>query len=263
MKDSIPRYSIPNLANACRVLKWLSTEDTPRTVSEISRLTEIPRTTALRIISTLAHEALLRETPEGFVLGPALVPLGAKALDTIDLRRTAAPILRQLSLDTDETAHLAVPLEGFKSLLVEVAQSPHPIRVGAPAGTLTELYCSATGKIFLAHCYKNQLPEYFASVRIEKRTPHTLTTLPAMEAELDTILARHYAMDEQEYNEGIRCMAVPVLDNRGAVSAALGITGPASRFTDAKIQGFADLLTRASARLTRDLGGALNQQITQ
>ena len=255
MNTPLPRYSIPNLANACRILKMLSAQDEPMTVSGIAREAGVPRTTVLRIVSTLAHESLLRETPEGVVLGPALVPLGTRALENIDLRRTSAPILRQLSLDTDETAHLAVPVEGFKSMLVEVAQSPHPIRVGAPAGTLTDLHCSATGKIFLAYCFKDRLQEFFASIKIAKRTPNTITTRSAMEREIKSILSRRYAVDEQEFNEGIRCLAVPVRDSHGTVSAALGITGPASRLTGDKIQKFADILTHAASQLTSDLGG--------
>ena len=189
------------------------------------------------------------------MLGPALIPLGARALENIDLRRTAAPILRALSLETDETAHLAVPADGFKSLLVEVAQSPHPIRVGAPAGTLAELYCSATGKIFLAHCFADRLPEFFQNCKIEKRTARTITTQTAMQREIDVILRQKYAVDEEEFVEGIRCLAVPVRDNTGAIAAAIGITGPAARFTQDKIPAFAAKLTVAATQLSHDLGG--------
>ena len=253
--DKLPRYSIPNLANACRTLKFLGSTAAAISISDISRELRIPRTTVLRIVSTLAHASLLRETPDGFVLGPALIPLGARALEKIDLRRTAAPILRTLAVETDETAHLAVPAEGFKSLLVEVAHSPHPIRVGAPAGTLADLYCSATGKIFLAYCFAERLPEFFKSCTIEKRTARTITTPTAMRREIKTIRVQHYAVDEEEFMEGIRCLAVPVRDNTGAVAAAIGITGPATRFTRDKIPAFAQKLSAAAARLSHNLGG--------
>lgn len=253
--DKLPRYSIPNLANACRMLVFISRKSAAISISNISRELHIPRTTVLRIVSTLAHTSMLRETPDGFMLGPALIPLGARALENIDLRRTAAPILSTLSRETDETAHLAVPIDGFKSLLVEVAQSPHPIRVGAPAGTLAELYCSATGKIFLAYCFADQLPEFFHNCKIIKRTPRTITTQTAMRREIDVICAQKYAVDEEEFMEGIRCLAVPVRDSTGAVAAAIGITGPATRFTKDKIPAFAITLAAAATQLSRNLGG--------
>lgn len=252
-KSALPRYSIPNLANACQIMKLLATDSQPQGISAIARRVDVPRTTVLRIVSTLVHESLLRETATGFVLGPGLVSLGLRALENIDLRRASAPILRRLSDETDETTHLAIPADGFKSLLVEVAQSPHPIRVGAPAGTLVDLYCSSTGKVFTAWLFADRLPELLANAK--PRTPNTIITPAAMKSECARIRKQGYAVDEEEFAEGLRCLAVPVYDNTGTVAAAIGITGPANRLTRAKVATFAAKATEAARLLSHELGG--------
>lgn len=247
----MPDYIIPNLLNACRVLKLLA--QTPAlTVSEIGRELLVPRTTVLRIVTTLCREGMLQETDGRYRPGSALIPLGTKALEGVDLRRAAQPVLRRLAQATDETAHLAIEAEN-KSLLVEVSQSPHPIRVGAPAGTFADLHCSATGKIFLTHHHPQELAELLGRLKPQQRTRNTIVTAAAMAKEAERILKQGYAVDEEEFYEGIRCLAAPVRDNSGKVVAAIGITGAAGRFTKERIpEAAAKVMTAA-----RELSGAL------
>jgi IclR family acetate operon transcriptional repressor len=248
----MPDYIIPNLLNACRVLKLLA--QTPGlTVSEIGRELHVPRTTVLRIVTTLCREGMLHEADGLYRPGSALIPLGMKALEGIDLRRAAQPVLRRLAQLTGETAHLAVEAEN-KSLLVEVSQSPHPIRVGAPAGTFADLHCSATGKIFLAHRHLAELPSLFALLKPQTRTRNTIVTAAAMAKEAARIEKQGYAVDEEEFYEGIRCLAAPVRDNSGKVVAAIGITGTATRFTKDRIPDFAAKVTAAANELSTALG---------
>jgi len=248
----MPDYLIPNLLNACRVLQFLA--DAPgASVAVIARELHIPRTTVLRIVTSCCQGGLLRESSGCYALGAGLIPLGMKALEGVDLRRGAQPLLRRLAEDTDETAHLAIPAE-TRSLLVEVCQSPHPIRVGAPAGTLADLHCSSTGKVFLAHLFREELEALFRTLKPKARTPRTLTTAKAMAQELERILAQGYALDDEEFCEGIRCLAAPVRDNTGRVIAALGITGPTTRFTRERIGSCAEKVLAAAEELSRSLG---------
>lgn len=250
----MPDYLIPNLLNACRVLQFLADEPAPgASVAGIARELHIPRTTALRIVTTCCQGGLLRESGGLYTLGAGLIPLGMKALEGVDLRRGAQPLLRRLAEATDETAHLAMPVEN-RALLVEVCQSPHPIRVGSPAGTLADLNCSSTGKVFLAYLFRERLEELFRQLKPRPRTPRTLTTAKAMAQEVERILALGYALDDEEYCEGIRCLAAPVRDNEGCVVAAVGITGPSSRFTRERIKPCAEKVLATAQELSRSLG---------
>ena len=139
----MPKYEIPNLANACRILTLLTEEREALSIGAIARALEIPRTSTLRIISTLCSAGFLQRTGEGiFTLGPGLIPLGLQALERLDTRAIAKPVLRELTVQTQETAHLAI-LSQNKMVIAEVVQCSMPIRSAAPAGSFFDLYCTA------------------------------------------------------------------------------------------------------------------------
>ena len=248
----MPEYLIPNLVNAGRVLKLLA--DTPGlTVLEISRSLRVPRTTVLRIATSLVREGLLESDKNTYSLGPTLIYLGIRAMDGIDLPGLAKPLLKQLAHETGETAHLAM-LADDKAVLIEVCQSPLPIRAGAPAGTRVDLHCSATGKIFLAWNMADQLDAYFARTKPSSRTARTLTTAESMAKELALIRKRGYAVDEEEFFDGIRCLAVPVLNSHGHVRLALGITGVTTRLTRGRVAECVKKLATAATELSAAIG---------
>ena len=248
----MPDYIIPNLVNAGKVLKFLAAEP-KQTVLEISRALHVPRTTVLRIATSLVREGLLDADNGTYSLGPSLIYLGIRAMDGIDLTGIAKPLLKQLATETGETAHLAM-LADDKSLLIEVCQTPLPVRAGAPAGTRTDLHCSATGKIFLAWNFMDSLDRYFERVNPVSRTARTIVTPAKMRQEAELILKRGYAVDEEEFFDGIRCVAVPVLNSQGRVHIALGITGVTTRFTRARIPEAAAKLKAAAAVLSAGIG---------
>lgn len=251
-----PKYFIPNLANACRVLKWLGTTDKPASVGQIAVALKVPRTTVLRIVTTLESEGLVIAQADGFALGAGLIPLGLNALAGIDLRRAAQPVLAQLAQATGESTHVAIPAHGFKSLLVEVCQSPNPVRAGAPAGTLVDLYCSSTGKVFLTELYSDRLAEILKTCPPVRHTPHTHVTVAGLKREITGIRRLGYAVDEEEFAPGVRCIAAPVRNAAGETIAALGVTGPASRVSPERTESLAKLVCAAARKISLGLGHA-------
>ena len=247
------KYHIPNLGKACEVLELVSNTPNGFLLKEISAQLSIPRTTALRIAETLLDANYLARNEEGaFTLGTALVQLGVKALDNLDVRGFARPVLQALSTDTGESSHLAM-LNGDKSMLVEVADSPHPVRIAARPGTLVDLHCSSTGKVFLAFSIPE--PKKFCETLIF--TPHTTNTDSTIEAVLTSIeetLKKGYAIDEEEYVLGVRCIAAPVVNAFGKTIAAVGITASTSTFTKAKIRTMAEKVRQAAEQISAQLG---------
>ncbi len=247
------KYNIPNLANACLVMKALTGEPEGLLLSELVQRLNLPHTSTLRIASTLCNAGFLQRNGKRYALGTGLIPLGQQALARLDIRGIARPVLNKLSAETRETAHLAI-LSGVQSLLVEVVQSPSPIRVGAPAGTLVDLHCSAHGKIFLAHLAADDLKQVLGRAPLQKRTRTTLTTLPELQAEFRRIRTQDYALDNEEFFEGIRCLAAPVRNAQGDVVAAIGITGATTRFTSARIPKVAKQVMDAASEISKGLG---------
>ena len=249
MKD----YRIPNLAKACEVLNYISNTHGEYKLKDIVAALSIPRTTALRITQTLLRADYLSLTDnEGFTLGPALVQLGVKAVDNVDVRGYARPVLRALSNDTGESSHLAI-LNGCKSLLIEVADSPRLIRIAARPGTLVDLHCSSTGKVFLAF----SVPEPRKFCKTLDLTPHTSNTHTNIKAVMEGIEQTRregYAIDDEEYALGVRCLAVPVINAFGKTIAAVGITASTSTFTKAKIPAISKKLKAAAAEISSKMG---------
>jgi len=247
------KYHIPNLGKACEVLELIS--DTPGDCSrqELVVRLKIPRTTALRITETLLDANYLARNEDGlFTLGTSLVQLGVQALDNLDIRGFARPVLKALSANTGESSHLAM-LNGDKSMLVEVADSPHPVRIAARPGTLVDLHCSATGKIFLAYI----IPEPSIFCQTLDLSPHTHNTDSTVEAILKSIeQARKlgYAMDEEEYVLGVRGIAAPVKNAFGKTIAAVGITASTATFTKGKIGSMAKKIKTATAEISANMG---------
>lgn len=247
------KYHIPNLEKACQVLNLISNTHGQCRLKDISAKLSIPRTTALRITQTLLHANYLAQNEDGaFTLGTTLVQLGVKAIDNIAIRAFARPVLRKLANAIVESAHLAI-INGNRSLLVEVADSPHPVRIAARPGTLVELHCSATGKIFLAY----SIPEPRAFCQTLDLTPHTQntdTTTEAVMASIEQTRKLGYAIDEEEFVPGVRCIAAPVTNAFGKTIAAVGITASTSTFTKAKINTMAKTLIAAAKEISTNMG---------
>lgn len=247
------RYVIPNLRNACRVLKLLGQHPEGLKTAELARQLKIPVTSALRITTTLHLEGLVRKVNGCYELGAVMVQLGNAALAGTEIRDIALPLLRLLTKQTDETSHLAVPCDK-RSLIVAVQDSPHALRAASRPGFLAELNCSATGKIFLAYLFGERISEVVAECPPSRRTPRTLITLARLKREAALTRQRGYSLDNEEFHADVRCLAAPVFGSDGKVLAALGITAPTVRFTTERIPEMAAKVCGVAAELSRLMG---------
>lgn len=252
----MPTYTIPNLGNACRLLRYLSDKKDPLSVTQMAQALHLPRTTCLRIVHTLAAEGFLREQGGGFVLGGGLIPLGLKALQDLDLYTQAVPVLRDLTERTGETTHLAVWNDG-RAMILNVCDSPHPLRAASRPGTRAYANCSATGKVILAFNHLDRLDEVVPPDQRSKCTPHSIMDTETLKVELRRVQAMGYGLDNEEYNEGVRCIAAPVRNARGEVCAALGLTAATIRFPMDKVPQFATEVINAANILSGQLGWSL------
>lgn len=220
-------YLIPNLANACRMFELVARSSHGLGLSEIEQQLAIPRTTAFRILQTLCHQQILSKQGRKYVTGPALYQLGLDLVNHHPLHRHAVAQLKQLAMDTGLSAQLLLPRSNG-ALVGEVIDNPNPYSTAARPGFCAALNCSAAGKLFLANLHLDKLNQF--AEHFETQTAQSITDLSQLRVELQRILARGYATDEQEYREGIRCLAAPVRDERGVVVAAIGVTGPIELF---------------------------------
>ncbi len=243
------KYLIPNLLKAILMLKLLAANEQGLSAVQIEQRLNIPRTTAFRILKTLLQAGMIEKKESFFFPGPSLMEVGLMALQKSQVRGLAVPFLQKLTEQTGMTAHLAIP-SGWHSLILEVCDSADPIRVASRPGTLADLHCSATGKIFLAFCYADRLEEFCRDVQPAQRTAHTVTTLDGLRTLSAQVRKQGYAVDEQEYHLNVRCLAAPVKDMRRQVVAALGVTAPDNVFTHERIEAVCQAVVEAASTLS-------------
>lgn len=247
------KYLIPNLFKACGVLSVLAERPEGVTSAEIENLVEVPRTSAFRILKTLCSEEMAEKRGSLFFPGPALIKIGLKSLQSFQVRPLSIPFLSDLAISTNCTAHLAIP-SGYQSLILEVHDSPNPVRVASRPGAIVPLYCSSTGKVFLAFRYEQEVEGYFSQHSCVKFTPNTIVTADQMRQEINRIKRDGYAVDNHEFHEDVRCVAAPVHDSQGQVIAAIGITGPAMHFSEVKTMEFGQLVRKFADKLSTEMG---------
>ena len=179
--------------------------------------------------------------------------IGLKSLQSQEIRSLAIPFLSDLAQKIGLTAHLAIPNQ-WNSLILEVHDSPNPVRVASRPGTIVPLHCSSTGKVFLAFCYEDQIAEYFSQATLTKFTDTTIVTLDVMEKEIKQIKTNGYAVDNHEFHENVFCIAAPVRDNRGQVTAAIGVTGPSMQFSRANESEISQIIMQSANKLSEVMG---------
>lgn len=233
-RSPVNQYIIPNLKNACQVLVLLSTEKEPLTVSDLAKRLSVPRTSMVRIMSTLEAEGMVEKRQKGYRAGALLFRSGLMALRQSNLRVLGREVLGRLSAATGETAHLAQRV-GHQMLILEVSESPNTVRAASQAGRLVDIHCSATGKVMLAHAV-DDVPGLLAGHKLEARTENTITDLDTLMKALEQVREQGYALDDVEYVAGVRCCAAPVYDPVGDVVAAIGITASITTFTRDRVE---------------------------
>lgn len=213
------------IARAAAVLRALEGQDQGLSLAQIARNADLPRSTVQRIVSALEAQQLVVAGASGVRLGPALARLAASAhTDVVALSR---PHLEAAGRATRETVHLSV-VRGEHAILVEQYASDQELRVVSSVGAALPLHCTAHGKALLADL-DDAAVEVVVGSTLERRTARTITGLPALLEQLDTVRTSGFARDHEEHAEGV-CALGTTLRTGTAERYGLSIVAPALRF---------------------------------
>lgn len=246
-------YLIPNLVKASQLLSLLARSRKALSATEIESALELPKATAFRILRTFEHMDYVVKKNGKFKTGPALVEIGILSLTQVEIRKIAVPVLQKLTDETGFTSHLAIP-SGYKSLILEVRDSPNPVQVASRPGSLVDLYCSSTGKVFLAYLYDQEIEEVFRQNPPQAHTRKTITNLTGLRKSIENVRKLGYAMDDQEYHDEIRCVAAPVKNINNEVIAAIGVTAPTVQFPESNQDKVIQSVIHAAQFLSNQMG---------
>lgn len=221
-----PKNLVQSVAKAFAVLKAFGPERPELTVAQVAALTGHDRGTAFRLIHTLVDLGYLRPVPEGrrFRLTLKCLELGYAALSAGDLPAHARPLLRELVPGVADAGSLGVLEKGEVIYLVRVEAGLERHGVVRRPGTRIGAYATALGQAILAWLPRDEQVVQLESVPRVKLSDRTLTDLDALLARLDDVRARGYAVSDGENAYGLRTVAAPVLDARGAPAAGVSLT---------------------------------------
>ncbi|MFT2017519.1 IclR family transcriptional regulator [Streptomyces sp. 796.1] len=221
-------------------------------LSELSASSGLPLPTIHRLMRTLVASGYVRQQPNRrYSLGPRLIRLGESASRL--LGTWARPYLTRLVEETGETANMAL-LDGDEVVYVAQVPSRHSMRMFTEVGRRVLPHATGVGKALLAHAPEDAVRALLARTGMPAATELTLTTPEGFLAALETVRATGYAVDDNEQEIGVRCLAVPVPD--APTAAAISVSGPAGRVTEAATDTIVPLLKEVARDLSQALATA-------
>lgn len=241
--------AVRSLERAFELLEHLADAGGEMALSELTEASGLPMPTIYRLMRTLVNHGYVRQEPsKRYALGPRLIRLGESA--TRLLGTWARPALIRLVDEVGETANMAV-LEGDAVVYVAQAPSRHSMRMFTEVGRRVQPHCTGVGKALLAQLPAETVREIVARTGMVAHTPHTITSPEALLAELTRIREQGYALDDEEQELGVRCVAVPLPDS--PTPAAISVSGPSGRMTHAKITEAVPLMQRTATQFAKAL----------
>ena len=251
-KPASANYHANALARGLALLEMLAAASEPLTLGDFSDTTALPKSTLVRLLAVLSEmEYVVRidERPS-YRLGHKVHRLASSYVSTLDLTVVAQEYLKPVAEGTGQTANLGV-LDGGQVLHICVAEPDRPLRFTTAIGARDHTYCTGLGKVLLSDRTDEQVVRTVPAEPFRAFTEHTLTSLEELRKDLRKTARRGYALDDNERNSGLRCVAVPVRVD-GEALAALSVSGPAGEFATAKQHEYVATLDDVAKTMAAD-----------
>jgi DNA-binding IclR family transcriptional regulator len=248
------RYRVQVLDRSFRILDALAAAPEELSPTELAGSLRLHKSTIHRLLVVLENQRFIRRTPEGkYGLGTKLIEMGSRAMEQLDLGEHAIPFLRHLVEETGETAHISV-LSGTEMMSIANVTGRWTLTTPSTVGRRTQIYCTAVGKAFIAFLAEERLEPLLRRLQFRALTRRTITSSPALRTELARIRRRGFAVDNEEVEDGLRCIGAPVRDYTGEVVASISIAGPVFRIQKGRIIELGRAVVQAADDLSAELG---------
>ncbi|WP_041711069.1 IclR family transcriptional regulator [Clostridium pasteurianum] len=246
---------VQSVERTLSILEVLSDYENGLGITEISEKVNLHKSTVHRLLNTLMIKDYVEqdEDTNRYKLTLKLFELGSKKVEKMNIVTVARPLLQELMEKTNEVIHLVVR-EGTEIVYIAKVESQNPIRMYSRIGKRSPVYCTAVGKAMLSYMTDDEVNFIWENSNIEKLTENTVVDFDKFKGNLGIIEKQGYAIDEQENEIGIRCIASPILDYRGQVCGAISISGSIISFKEEKIKEFSKLITGYANKISQELG---------
>jgi DNA-binding IclR family transcriptional regulator len=225
-------------------------------IRELSAATGFPPATIHRMVATLVQRGYLKQdrVTKAYALSLRFLELGTRVREQFNLVSLARPHLEGLMADTKEAVNLAVRDGDDAVYLDHVASSYSMIRLFTKVGARVPLYATGVGKAFLSREGEAELEDYFQRTQRMRHAPHTLVGREALREGVERVRRQGYAVDDEEMEQGVRCVAALVFDHNRLPAAAVSVSGTVTRLTPERIEQLGQRVRRCALVISHELG---------
>lgn len=234
------------------------TERGPCGLLEISSMLSLNKSTVHRLLNSLIYMGYVKQNEETlkYQMTLKVVTIAGKVLKQIDILSVAQPYMRFLMEQSCETVHLVKRVDNNIMYIskLEPSYDGRSIRMASFIGMVSPLYCTAVGKAIMSELSEEEVHGIWKSSNLEKKTEYTILEMEQLLTELAAIRRLGYAMDNEENEVGVRCIAASIKDYSGTANYAISISASAARMSNERMQELTPLLTSACLKLSQELG---------
>ena len=244
---------IQSIARAVSILEHLAVNGNEDSLSNISRTLGLSKSTTYSIIATLEQLGLVQQDQASarYSLGIKLFELGQVVHSSMDLRKLAIASLQKLVEKYGETALLGILSQG-EVVYIDKVDCLHSIGISSKIGGRNPAHCTGVGKMLLSGLSDEELKKFIDQKDLKKYTDKTITEPAVLRRHLYEIHKQGYAIDDEEIETGLRCIAAPIRNHRSEIIASISLSGPTQRMNKEKLdQTIADVVATANAISTQ------------
>lgn len=249
--------SVQSVERALHIIEALAEYGEPMHLADLSARVNLKPSTVHRLLGTLMlRNFVTQDEHSRYKLGLKLFYIGKAATYAMDIKNIAAPFMQELLKKCNETVNLAI-LDQGEVVYIDQLESNNMVivRMFARVGSRGPAHCTGSGKVLLADLSRNSLSNYLASADLKKFTGNTITDPDMLTRELEQVASNNYALDLEEREEGVRCVAAPIKNHENRVIAAISVSGPSMRMTTSYINNeLINIVKDAAARISKKVG---------
>ncbi len=256
VKKDKSEYIIQAVSHALDLLEQFHDDVDELGVTELSKRLKLHKNNVFRLLATLESRGYIEQNraTENYRLGLKSLELGQTFIKQMGLLRQAKPILEQMVEDCNETSYVAIYKENHVVYL-DVVETNLTVRVVSRVGSRLPAYATASGKVHLAYMSEEELDAVIAKLSFDQYTPSTIKCAEDLKKELVKVREQGYAIDDEELDLGVRCVAAPIRDYTRRIVGAISTSGPTMRVSDERIEKeLMPLVQKAATELSTRLG---------
>ena len=249
-------YVIQSVVNALNLLEQFIRSEGELGVTELSKRLGLHKNNVFRLLATLESKGYIEQNKatENYRLGVKSLELGQTYIHQMGLVHHAHPIMEELVKKCQENVYLGV-VQGKVVVYLDMVEANQVVRVASRIGQQLPIHCSSIGKVQIAFMSESEFERLKLKDTLKSYTPNTITDYETLKKHLEGIRKVGYAIDNGEYDEGVRCVAVPIRDYTRQIVAGLSMSGPVFRMTDEHLKKLIiPEMVKAGHEISRRLG---------